>query len=223
MAKIKICGLTRKEDIVAVNTALPDFIGFVFAKSQRQITVEKAKILKGGLHPLIKTVGVFVNEEIERIIDLCHTQTIDLIQLHGDEKAGYAKALKSCLPNEIIKAIRVKGPDDVKKAEAFPCDYFLFDAYSRRGYGGLGKTFDWSMLSSFEQPYFLAGGISIANVTKALAERKPYGIDISSGAETAGYKDPQKIRELVAMVRKHDVEKDFYPGQNMLYKEVRNE
>jgi len=201
MAKIKICGLMREQDIDAVNTNLPDYIGFVFARSRRQIDVKKAKALKDCLNPSIKTVGVFVNEEINNIIKLCNTKVIDLIQLHGDENEDYIRKLKDYVPNKIIKAVRVRDQEDIKKAMKFSCDYLLLDTYQRGEYGGTGKTFDWSVIPEISKPYFLAGGINSGNIEQAVKQCNPYCIDVSSGVETNGYKDPEKIKEIVAKVK----------------------
>jgi len=201
MAKIKICGLMREQDIDAVNTNLPDYIGFVFARSKRQIDVKKAKALKDCLNPSIKTVGVFVNEEINNIIKLCNTKVIDLIQLHGDENEDYIRKLKDYVPNKIIKAVRVRDQEDIKKAMKFSCDYLLLDTYQRGEYGGTGKTFDWSVIPEISKPYFLAGGINSGNIEQAVKQCNPYCIDVSSGVETNGYKDPEKIKEIVAKVK----------------------
>ena len=201
MAKIKIFGLRREQDIEAVNAALPDYIGFVFARSKRQIDEQQAERLKAKLNPAIKAVGVFVNADPERIINLCHSQVIDLIQLHGDEDEDYLKRLRSRVANKIIKAVRVKEAQDIMKALDFPCDYLLFDAFREGEYGGSGRTFDWSLLPQIPKPYFLAGGINADNIAQALTEHDPYGLDVSSGAETNGWKDPKKIWDIVARVR----------------------
>ncbi|NLY43385.1 MAG: phosphoribosylanthranilate isomerase [Clostridiaceae bacterium] len=201
MAKIKICGLMREQDIDAVNKALPDYIGFVFARSKRQIDEKKAKELKAGLNPLIKAVGVFVNEEIKNIINLCNSNVIDIIQLHGDENEDYIRRLKNSVSNKIIKAVRVKDLEDIKKAMEITCDYLLFDAYHEGKYGGLGKTFDWSVIPDMGKPYFLAGGINSSNIMRAIQQLNPFCIDVSSGVETNGYKDPEKIMDIVAKVR----------------------
>jgi len=201
VTKIKICGLTREQDIDTANLALPDYIGFVFAKSKRQIDEKKAKELKDRLNPVIKTVGVFVNEEIEKIIELCNRQVIDMIQLHGDESEDYIKRLKNYVSNKIVKAVRVKDLKDIKKAVEFPVDYLLFDAYHEKEYGGTGRTFDWSVIPHINKPFFLAGGINSCNIVNAIKRHKPYCIDISSGVETNGYKDPNKIMDVVAKVR----------------------
>jgi|LSQX01.3.fsa_nt_gb phosphoribosylanthranilate isomerase len=201
MAKIKICGIMRKQDIDAVNAALPDYIGFVFAKSRRQIDESRAKELKARLNPSIKAVGVFVNQDIDYIVKLCSSNVIDIIQLHGDEDEGYIQNLRSHVPNEIIKAFRVKHRDDVKKSMGYSCDYLLFDTYHEGNYGGTGRAFDWSLISGVSKPCFLAGGINVSNIAQAIRQCNPYCIDISSGAEQNGYKDPDKIMKLIEIAR----------------------
>lgn len=207
MAKIKICGLMRHADIDAVNAARPDYIGFVFARSRRQVDEERAKAMKARLDPFIKAVGVFVNDDLGRIIRLCRSGVIDLIQLHGEEDEAYIQALKSCVPNEIIKAVRVRDSENIAKAATLSCDYLLLDAWHAEQYGGLGKTFDWSLVPEISKPYFLAGGIHSGNIVQAIEGLRPYGIDVSSGVETGGCKDPEKIRKMVALARMMDVEK----------------
>jgi len=202
MAKIKICGLTRQQDIETVNRALPDYIGFVFANSKRRIGGDEAKALKAGLNPFIKTVGVFVNDDVRNIVRLCESGVIDMIQLHGDEDEDYIMRLKNSVPNSIIKAARVKGSDDIKKAMDFSSDFLLLDGYHEGMYGGSGKAFDWSVIPLINKPYFLAGGINSDNIMRALEGCKPYGIDVSSGAETNGFKDPEKIFDIVAAARR---------------------
>lgn len=200
--KIKICGLTRKEDIEAVNEARPDYIGFVFAESKRRIDETRAIELKALLDPSVKAVGVFVNEKISNIIRLCDLDVIDLIQLHGDEDAGYMEELRKHTSKKVIKAFRIRSREDVANAAAFPSDYVLLDAYQEGKYGGIGRPFDWSVISGIERPYFLAGGISGSNVAEAVTQFRPYCVDVSSGVETGGYKDPVKIKSIVEKVRR---------------------
>ena len=201
MVKIKLCGFTRPEDIKVVNEVRPDYIGFVFAKSRRQVNGEKAAQLKKSLDPGIKAVGVFVNEEPERIARLCMQGIIDLVQLHGDEEDKYVSVLRSRVPNQIIRAIRMRGPEAIKQAEKITCDYLLLDAYHKEQYGGSGESFNWTMIGEIARPYFLAGGIDCDNVIQAITQLKPYGVDISSGIETDGQKDARKIREIVTRIR----------------------
>ena len=198
MTKIKICGLTRICDIEAVNAALPDYVGFVFAASRRQINYEQARGLKALLAKEIKSVGVFVGAEQELITSLCQEKIIDLVQLHGDEDEEYIFNLKQKISAPIIKAIRVKDREDISLTTA---DFSLFDTFHKNVYGGTGESFDWQLLSSYKEPFFLAGGLNLANIQQAISMAKPYGVDISSGVETDSRKDPKKIRELVRLVR----------------------
>ncbi len=172
-AKIKICGLTRLQDIEYVNEALPDFIGFVFAKSKRQLTAKTAEQLRKLLDSSITPVGVFVNEDLDKITSLCKNGIIDIVQLHGDESFDYIESLRQKINNPIIKAVRVKDSESVKTACSLPCDYLLLDTYSSNAYGGTGQTFDWGLISDMVKPFFLAGGISAENAEMAIKKIKP--------------------------------------------------
>ena len=200
--KIKICGLTRREDILAVNTWKPDYAGFVFAPGKRRLTGTKAQELRELMLPEIPAVGVFVNSPIEDILSLTGKGIIDLIQLHGDEDRDYFMELKSCLAPgfPVIKAIRIRQAEDRKEAENLPADFLLFDTYTKGLYGGSGKTFDWSMIPDIKKPWFLAGGIDSSNVRQAM-KTMAYCLDLSSSVETDGKKDPQKIKEIIQTVR----------------------
>lgn len=195
MTKVKICGLFRECDIDFVNEAMPDYIGFVFAKSPRQVSAETAKLLRSRLRPEIIPVGVFVNAEQEEILRLCEEHIIELVQLHGQEDDHYIKALKTQTGVPIIKAVRVdsSNPPHFLPSEA---DFLLLDS----GKGGTGKAFDWGQILAVRQPYFLAGGINETNIREAVRMR-PYCVDLSSGAETNGVKDKNKILRLVREVR----------------------
>ena len=201
MTKIKICGLTRKQDILAVNEALPDYIGFVFAGSRRQINEEVALELKELLRPEILSVGVFVNEQIARIKHLCDRGIIDIVQLHGDETPTYIHQLKASISMPIIKAFRVSTSEALKDTMSYPCDYFLLDTYHKKQYGGTGECFDWTVIPKLSKPYFLAGGINSENVSEAIKRFKPYCVDISSAVETEGYKDANKVKGIIQLVR----------------------
>ncbi len=201
MTKIKICGLRRQQDIESINLMEPDYVGFVFANSRRQISNKEAGALREKLNPNIQVVGVFVNEEMSTILELIKEGIVDLVQLHGDENAEYIRYLTSCTTAQIIKAIRVKDQKSLTTIKQIPGDYLLFDTYKNEHYGGSGECFNWSLLSNIDRRYFLAGGINIENVEMAISLTKPYGIDISSGVETDGYKDPEKIIDFVKKVR----------------------
>ncbi|HEY5555381.1 phosphoribosylanthranilate isomerase [Acetobacterium sp.] len=203
MTKIKICGLTRFEDINAVNSAKPDYIGFVFAESKRQVDIETAKRLKSALNQEIKAVGVFVNQPIEEIISLANARIIDIIQLHGDEDEEYISNLREEVSLPIIKAMRIRQKSDVKKTKS---DFALFDTYDKNQYGGSGVSFNWELLQGYEGDFFLAGGLQSDNIEEAIKTVKPFCVDISSGVETNGIKDQRKILEIVEKVRRINYE-----------------
>ncbi|MDR0508853.1 MAG: phosphoribosylanthranilate isomerase [Candidatus Methanoplasma sp.] len=201
MSKVKICGLSREEDIEAVNAVMPDYAGFVFAESRRRIDETAAAMLKDGLDSRIEAVGVFVNEDIEKIVRLYRKETIDVVQLHGDEDAEYIRRLRNSCSCRIIKSVAVG--DTLPYLPKSP-DYLLFDTLSEER-GGTGKTFDWHMLKCHgRQPYFLAGGLNAANVRDAIRTLSPYCVDVSGGVETHGLKDAAKIEEFVNIVRRAD-------------------
>ncbi|MEQ8236398.1 MAG: phosphoribosylanthranilate isomerase [Syntrophomonadaceae bacterium] len=208
MIRIKICGLTREEDINAVNRCLPEYIGFIFAESRRQVSPAQARFLKARLDKRIKAVGVFVNEGIETIAALCDAGTIDLVQLHGDEGADFLRELKQKVDCPVIKAVRVKNPEQVLAAQMLPCDLLLLDTYSEAHYGGGGLTFDHSLIPELHKPFFLAGGLYLDNIEQAIKDSHPWGVDISSGVESEGVKDEDKIKAIVARVRKLSSGKD---------------
>ena len=195
MTKIKICGLFREEDINYVNEAKPDFIGFVFAKSHRQVSKEISQKLKKKLSKEILSVGVFVNEDINKIVEFCKENIIDLVQLHGEEDDKYINNLKRVCNKKIIKAVKVKTGEDIIRWRNSLADWLMFDAGK-----GEGKTFDWSILKNFIRPYFLAGGINENNVERAI-KLSPYCIDVSSGVEINKVKDKQKILNIVRRLK----------------------
>ena len=201
MTKIKLCGLTRKEDIEAVNRWLPEYIGFVFCQSRRQVTTKQAGFLKAELDSRIKAVGVFVNEPIFSIVTLYNTSVIDVVQLHGDESEEYIRELKKHIACPVIKAVRVQCTAQVLQAEKLSSDLLLLDSYQNGRYGGSGKPFDYSMLPFLQKPFFLAGGLTTSNIIQAIEKCHPYGVDVSSGVETDGIKDENKIRQMIQIVR----------------------
>jgi phosphoribosylanthranilate isomerase len=195
MKQVKICGLSREEDISYVNMYQPQYIGFVFAPSKRQITLEQAITLKKLLSPNILAVGVFVNEDIEKVVEIVESGCIDLIQLHGQEDKTYIQTIKDRCDTKLIKAINVVTKEDVKDID-YDVDYYLLDGAS----SGSGQVFDWKDIKEVNKPYFLAGGISLENIGEAL-QVSSYGIDISSGVETNGTKDKEKVKEIVRRVQ----------------------
>lgn len=203
MTKIKICGLKTLEDVAAVNQVKPDYVGFVFANTKRYVTDAQAKAMREMLLPEIQTVGVFVNEPMEHVIQLCREGTIQMIQLHGDESEAYAKALREKVDNPVIRAIRVQSTQQILAFRNYPCDYFLFDTYKKDTYGGTGETFDRTLIPSINKPFFLAGGLGEDNVQEAIGQCAPYAVDVSSSVETEGNKDVDKIVAFVKKVRSY--------------------
>ena len=219
--KIKMCGISKVETIPAVVEAQPDYMGLVFASSKRQVTVAQAKILVSELHKqyanrynrdiiqwsndvvqeFIKTVGVFVNETLENLVTIATEVNLDAVQLHGDEDEAFIQSLKERTNVEVWKAVQIRSAADAEAWINSSADMLLFDAYHKDERGGMGEVFDWSCLDEFERPFMLAGGIDSTNVARAIRTVRPYGIDISSGIETEGVKDDEKIKAFTNIVR----------------------
>lgn len=201
----KICGLKRSEDIEAINALpaelRPAYIGFVFALGKRQITAATAQKLAAALVPGVKKAGVFVNESLATVAKLAETVPLDVIQLCGDETEADIKELRTLTKAKIWKAVQVATEADVARWRDSEADMLLFDTYVAGERGGSGRSFDWSVLKNVNRPFMLAGGLNSRNVARAVRIARPYGVDISSGVETDGYKDDRKIREFVTTVK----------------------
>jgi phosphoribosylanthranilate isomerase len=216
MTKIKICGITNKEDALACVKFNVDYIGFIFyKKSPRYIYQKKAKgiiktIGKEYNNFNTKFVGVFVNEDIYKIIKIIQNCDLGLVQLHGDEDNYYIKKLKKELINnnlrkiKIVKAIRLKNK--FNNNFDYDSDYLLFDTFSKEKYGGTGKTFNYDLiknnLKKINKRFFLSGGLNSNNIETAF-KLNPYVLDINSGVEKfPGKKDHKKLREIVEVIKK---------------------
>lgn len=219
--KVKMCGISKVETIPAVVEAKPDYMGLVFAQSKRQVTVDQAKILVSELHKqyanrynrdviqwsndvvqeFIKTVGIFVNETLDNLVTIATEVNLDAVQLHGDEDEAFIQSLKERTNVEVWKAVQIRSAADAEAWIDSSADMLLFDAYHKDERGGMGEVFDWSCLDEFERPFMLAGGIDSTNVARAIRTVRPYGIDISSGIETEGVKDDEKIKAFTNIVR----------------------
>ena len=215
--KIKMCGISKVETIPAVVEAKPDYMGLVFAPSKRQVTVDQAKTLVEELHKQytkrynngaeqsnndeIKTVGVFVNETLDNLVSIATEANLDVVQLHGDEDEAFIQSIKERSNVEVWKAVQIRNAADAEAWIDSSADMLLFDAYHKDERGGTGEVFDWSCLDEFERPFMLAGGIDSTNVARAIRTVRPYGIDISSGIETKGVKDDEKIKAFTNIVR----------------------
>ena len=200
-------------DIEYANRVKPDFVGFIFANTRRKISAEQAKEFRKALDAEIPAVGVFVNEDISVITSLVQDGCIDMIQLHGEEDADYIRRLREICDVPVIKAVKVQTVEQIRQAAALPVDYLLLDTYRKGVLGGTGEAFDWKLLREakaaagdtaegelFGKPYFLAGGLHAGNLREAAALGS-YGLDVSSGIETDGSKDFDKMVEVVNIVR----------------------
>lgn len=201
MSLIKFCGLSRQEDIEYANILKADYIGFVYAESKRKVTLEKSLFLKKLLDDKIKSVGVFLNNSIDEIINVCKSGAVDLVQVHGDDSEEFIKQVKSLSGLQVIKGCGVKSSDDILKSQHSACDFILLD----NSRAGSGVKFDYRFLleavdKGFNRPYFLAGGININNIDEAL-KLNPYCIDISSGIESGGVKNFKLMEDIVKRVR----------------------
>lgn len=202
MTRVKICGLHSAEDVAIVRDLQPDFAGFICSPGfRRSVTKENILAWTKNFPANIKKVGVFVNEEPETVANYACEGVVDFVQLHGHEDAEYVWMLRNFLeradhPVNIIQAIAVKTEADVKRLEESEVDYVLLDSGR-----GTGKKFDWSLVQKMRRPFFLAGGITPDNVIEAVDTFHPYAVDVSSGVETDGKKDREKVQRLIAAVR----------------------
>ena len=205
--KVKICGIRRAEDIEIVNKYLPDFIGFIFVPaSKRYVEPSVVAELKKNLDPRIKTVGVFVNESIEKIREIKKVCSLDVIQLHGEETPQFCEELGG----RIWKAIRVKDEDCVEILDTYAeyTELLLLDTYVDGTHGGTGQAFDWDLIEFFSADYNigLAGGITRENVLKAKKKVEPELIDVASGSETNGLKNEEKIKDIIQIKKEKKYE-----------------
>ena len=186
--KIKFCGLTRARDIEAANRLMPEFIGFVFVpSSKRCVSPDLADVFRRMLDPGISAVGVFMNDEPSFIVELVKAGIIDAVQLHGGEDRNYISKLKAKIDRPVIKSFRIRTPDDIERVKKCPADYILLDTGADSG-----------------KQFILAGGLTPENVGIAIERIRPFGVDVSSGIETGGYKDAAKMTDFAEAVRNAD-------------------
>lgn len=192
MTKVKICGLSTKGAVETAVSVGVDYIGFVFAPSKRQVTLEEAAELAEIIPVDVKKVGVFVSPSRNQLLEAIDKVGLDLVQIHGQ----VADDLFENLPCASIQAVQVDGEGHVPNSQA---DYLLFDA----PIAGSGQTFDWGKLDTtgVAQPFFIAGGLHEDNVAKAIQSFTPFAVDVSSGVETDGQKDHEKIRRFIKRVK----------------------
>ena len=204
MTRIKICGITNKEDALEAAHLGVDALGFVFAPSPRRVIPGMVQEIAELLPPFISRVGVFVNEEkekVEKIVNSCHLTTL---QFHGEESSSYCRGFRE----EIVKAFSIKDASVLGKISKYEVDAYLLDSYSPSRHGGTGKTFDWDIarkIKEFGIPIILSGGLDPDNVKEAIERVRPYAVDVGSGVEAReGKKDPEKLKSFVMKVRETD-------------------
>lgn len=195
--ELKICGLSRLEDIIAVNRHGADYAGFVFfQKSKRYVDPYKANELIGLLRTDIKPVGVFMDEPIDNVVRIARISGVEMIQLHGHESEEYVEYIKRTLDRPVIKAYKASEEGALEKALNSSADYVMIDSGA-----GSGKKFDWNILKDFKREYFLAGGLDPESVGEAIGLLEPFAVDVSSGVETDGIKDEKKIADFIKAVK----------------------
>ena len=192
MTKVKICGLSTPEAVATAVEAGADYIGFVIAKSKRQVSLEQAHELAKGVIGQTKIVGVFVSPSLEELEKAIGQVPLDIVQIHGT----FDESLIPKISVPVIRAIQISDSDSQVKSQA---DYLLFDA----PIAGSGHTFDWQLLADkqIEQDYFIAGGLTVDNVAEAKETFHSYALDVSSGVETDGHKDLDKIKAFIERVK----------------------
>ncbi len=204
MLKVKICGITNPEDASLAVDLGADALGFIFAPSPRQVSPEAARHIIMDLPPFVKTVGVFVNEDLEAINDTMRFCGLDMIQMHGDE----TPELCGRFMPRVIKALRIKEKSDLESVLAYKgaVRALLLDTYSEKRAGGTGETFDWNLAIEIKGtgiPIILAGGLGPSNIEEAISLVRPYAVDVNSGVErTAGKKSKALMEELFQKIKK---------------------
>ncbi len=200
MVKVKICGLMCVEDALAAAQAGADALGFVFAEGRHRVTPEQARAMIAALPPFVSTVGVFANEDatiVRQVADFCR---LDLLQFQGDEPPEYCAGFQ----RRVIKGFKVKDQGTLARLEAYDVAAYLLDSYVAGQSGGTGRTFDWELVrgAKASRPIILAGGLTPANVSRAVAIVQPYAVDVSSGVENASVrKDHEIMIEFVRQAR----------------------
>ena len=207
MTRIKLCGMMREQDIQTANQIRPYYCGFVFApESPRYVTPATASMLIRGLSRGITPVGVFRNNKPEYIAECCRISGVKTVQLHGDYGDADVVSIKELTGLPVIRAFSVSSRDEAEKAAESSADFLMFDS----GLGGTGKTFDISVLSGIGRDFFLAGGLDAENVAQTIKDIMPFAVDVSSGIETGGLKDPVRMKAFADAVRGADYEMEEY-------------
>jgi phosphoribosylanthranilate isomerase len=197
--RVKICGITRVEDARHAARCGADAIGLVFAESPRKVSLAEAKKISAAVEPLVATVGVFVDQSPEKVVDIARHCRLTAVQLHGDEKESDVRKIQR-QGYRVLKAFRIAAKEDLRAASHMPADALLFDSSVAGKHGGTGQAFDWKLLRAvhIERPWFVSGGLNPKNLKELLRTVAPYGVDVSSGVESApGKKSPELVKEFI--------------------------
>ena len=204
MTKIKICGITNKRDAIAAAELEPDMMGFVFYNgSKRYVEPKIVRDIVNELPSFIVKVGVFVDLDRNKVLEIAEECALDMLQFHGDETPDYCVLFKGSY--KIMKAFRIKDGSSLKGINDYDVDFYMLDAHSPKGKGGTGERFAWKIIENYEflKPVILSGGLTPDNVHDAIEKLSPYGVDVSSGVESSpGKKDPLLMKKFVENVRR---------------------
>ncbi len=204
MVKIKICGITNKRDAIDASDLGVDMLGFVFyKKSKRYVEPKIVRDIVNELPLSISKVGVFVDLDKKKVLEIAEECSLNMLQFHGEEAPDYCTEFNGIY--KIVKAFRIKDSNSLKGINDYNADFYMLDAYSSREKGGTGESFDWNIIENFEflKPIILSGGLDSSNVCQAIQKVSPYGVDVSSGVEESpGKKDLKLMGDFVRKVRK---------------------
>ncbi|MBT3924211.1 MAG: phosphoribosylanthranilate isomerase [Nitrospina sp.] len=199
--KVKVCGMTQLKDALLAVEHGADAVGFIFyKKSPRSVNMKEVREIISKLPPFVDTVGVFVDENVDRVNKVAEYCGLDLVQLHGEESPSYCRKIK----RRVIKAFRVKDIQSIQQLEKYSVSGFLLDTYTENLHGGTGKVFDWNLAHPAKKmgPVILAGGLTPRNIRQAISQARPYGVDVCSGVEKSpGIKDPEKVRAFLNNIK----------------------
>ncbi|MBC7766225.1 MAG: phosphoribosylanthranilate isomerase [Hyphomonadaceae bacterium] len=201
--KIKICGITQNSDVDIINEFTPEYAGFIFAKSRRQLTMEQAQVLCQKVDKRISKVGIFVNAPMEEILLAVRACDLQVVQLHGDEPQASIDTIKAQQDVAVWKAFRIQSSSDLELLQQYTADAFVLDTFVQGEYGGSGQTFDWEIarMAASKHKLFLAGGLTPLNVKQAIEIAHPYGVDVSSGVACGDKKDREKVEQFIRTVK----------------------
>ena len=202
--RIKFCGIRRLEDVAAINVLQPDYMGMILSSGfRRSVPLSTAKQLIQQKSAAVQAVGVFVNETTETILRITEQLHLDAIQLHGAETPEQVRQLQQMTNLPVWKALRIVTAEELEAAATFPADCLVLEGNTGTAVGGTGICADWNLFAQrqWQRPFFLAGGLKPENIRQAIAMVQPSGVDFSSGIEENGVKSPDKMKQIITIIR----------------------